>query len=217
MTESPEAVSVFGAFLQKPTGVKKDEESKSFSDHEKLAAERKELNLLIGRGISFDVKRTIYKRRPGLMGRFRKRIQAAEVVTYWIKEPTLSTLDRMSALQVDLDINEEAMRSDRALYEARHLTGEHSRRLARIVATAVMGQDYVQIRQVGGRTIYSNDDAGLEEIADVLFHGLTPSQLAELVVYINTISNLGDFCNSIRLMSAVRTTMPLRIEENKEG
>lgn len=123
----------------------------------------------------------------------------------------------MSALQVDLDINEEAMRSDRALYEARHLTGEHSRRLARIVATAVMGQDYVQIRQVGGRTIYSNDDAGLEEIADVLFHGLTPSQLAELVVYINTISNLGDFCNSIRLMSAVRTTMPLRIEEDKEG
>lgn len=197
--------------------MKKEKESKSLSDREKLDAERRELNLLIGRGISFDVKRTIYKNRPGLLGRFRRRVPTAEVVTYWIKEPTLSTLDRMSALQVDLDINEEAMRSDQALHEARHLTGEHSRRLARIVATAVMGLDYVRIREVGGRTVYTNDDAGLEEITDVLFHGLAPSQLAELVVYINTISNLGDFCNSIRLMSAVRTTMPLRVEENNEG
>ena len=197
--------------------MEKDKESKPLSDKEKLDAERRELNLLIGRGISFDVKRTVYKKRPGLLGRFRKRVPVPEVVTYWIKEPTLSTLDRMSALQVDLNINEEAMRSDQALHEARHLTGEHSRRLARIVAIAVMGQDYVQIRQEGGRPVYTNDDAGLEEISGVLFHGLAPSQLAELVVYINTISNLGDFCNSIRLMSAVRTTMPLRVEENNEG
>lgn len=193
------------------------EETKSFSDKEKLMAERKELNLLIGRGISFDVKRTVYKKRPGLLGKLRARIPVPEVVSYRIQEPTLSTLDRMSALQVDLTINEDALRSEGALHEARYLTGEHSRRLARIVATAVMGQDYVQIHQKGGRTIYVNDDAGLEELTDVLFHGLAPSQLAELVVYINTISNLGDFCNSIRLMSAVRTTMPIRVEENNEG
>ena len=197
--------------------MEKDKEQKPLSDKERLTAERKELNLLIGRGITFNVKRTIFKRRPGLMGRLGKRIPAEEVVSYRIQEPTLSTLDRMSALQVDLDINEEVMRSDQALQEARHLTGEHSRRMARIVATAVMGQDYVQITQVGGRTVYSNDDAGLEAITDVLFHGLAPSQLAELVMYINTISNLGDFCNSIRLMSAVRTTMPLRIEADNGG
>ena len=197
--------------------MEKDKEPKPLSDRERLEAERKELNLLIGRGITFDVKRTIFKRRPGLMGRLSKRIPAEEMVSYRIQEPTLSTLDRMSDLQIELDINEEVMRSDQALHEARYLTGEHSRRLARIVATAVMGQDYVQIRQSGGRTVYSNDEAGLEEIADVLFHGLTPSQLAELVVYINTISNLGDFCNSIRLMSALRTTMPLRIEGNSGG
>ena len=197
--------------------MKKDKESKPLSDREKLDAERRELNLLIGRGISFDVKRTVYKKRPGLLGKLRARIPVQEVVSYRIQEPTLSTLDRMSALQVDLDINEDAMRSEGALREARHMTGAHSRRLARIVATAVMGQDYVQIHQKGGRTVYVNDDAGLDELTDILFNGLAPSQLAELVIYINTISNLGDFCNSIRLMSAVRTTMPIRVEENKEG
>lgn len=205
---------MFSGLFYKNPGM---EETSPLSEKEKLAAERKELNLLIGRGISFDVNRTVYRKRPGLIGVLRKRIPVPEVVSYRIQEPTLSTLDRMSALQIDLDINEEAMKSEGALREARRMTAEHSRRLARLVATAVMGQDYVQIRQVGGRTAYSNDDAGLEKIADVLFHGLTPSQLAELVVYINTISNLGDFCNSIRLMSAVRTTMPLRVEENKEG
>lgn len=193
------------------------EETKPLSDKERLNAERKELNLLIGRGISFDVKRTVYRRRPGLLGIFRGKVPVPEVVSYRIQEPTLSTLDRMSALQVDLDINEDAMRSEGALREARHMTGAHSRRLARIVATAVMGQDYVQIHQKGGRTVYLNDDAGLDELTDILFNGLAPSQLAELVIYINTISNLGDFCNSIRLMSAVRTTMPIRVEENKEG
>jgi hypothetical protein len=193
------------------------EETKPLSDKERLNAERKELNLLIGRGISFDVKRTVYRRRPGLLGRFRGKVPVPEVVSYRIQEPTLSTLDRMSALQVDLDINEDAMRSEGALREARHMTGAHSRRLARIVATAVMGQDYVQIHQKGGRTVYVNDDTGLDELTDILFNGLAPSQLAELVIYINTISNLGDFCNSIRLMSAVRTTMPIRVEENKEG
>lgn len=197
--------------------MEKDKEPKPLSDKEKLDAERKELNLLIGRGISFDVKRTVYKRHPGLLGRFCKKIPAEEVVSFAIKEPTLSTLDRMSALQVDLDINEEALRSEGSLHEARSLTGQHSRRIARIVATAVMGQDYTRIHQVSGRTVYVNDDSGLDELTEVLFHGLTPSQLAELVVYINAISNLGDFCNSIRLMSAVRTTMPLRIEGNNEG
>jgi hypothetical protein len=193
------------------------EEQKPLSDKEKLEAERKELNLLIGRGISFDIKRTLLKRRPGILGFLRGRISVDTVESFRIQEPTLSTLDRMSALQVELTIDEEAMKSDKALQEARHLTGEHSRRLARVVATAVMGQDYLQIHQKGGRTVYVPDDAGLDELTDVLFYGLTPSQLAELVVYINTISNLGDFCNSIRLMSAARTTMPLRIEENKEG
>lgn len=193
------------------------EEKKPLTDKEKLDAERKELNLLIGRGISFDVKRTIYRRRPGLLGRIRKRVPEPEVVSYRIQEPTLSTLDRMSALQIELNIDEEKMKSEDALNEARRLTGEHSRRMARIVALAVMGQDYVTIQQTGSRQKYMYDNRGLDDLTEVLFHGLTPSQLAELVVYINTISNLGDFCNSIRLMSAVRTTMPTLIEADKKG
>jgi hypothetical protein len=194
-----------------------EQETKPLSDKERLEAERRELNLLIGRGITFDVKRTIRKRKPGILGLLGGRVQEEVTESFRIHEPTLSTLDRMSALQIELSIDEEKMRSEGALSEARRLTGEHSRRLARIVALAVMGQDYVSITQEGSRQVYRYDNKGLKDLTDVLFYSLTPSQLAEVVVYINTISNLGDFCNSIRLMSAARTTMPALVEENKKG
>ena len=76
------------------------------ADDNKIEAERQELNLLINKGITFDIERTIYVRKKGIKGYFKKRYAKAESLKFSIQEPTLSTLDRMSAEQLDLKIDE---------------------------------------------------------------------------------------------------------------
>jgi hypothetical protein len=208
---------VFSGLFYKNQLPDMEQETKPLSDKERLEAERRELNLLIGRGITFDVKRTIRKRKPGILGLLGGRVQEEVTESFRIHEPTLSTLDRMSALQIELSIEEEKLSSDGAFGEAWKLTKENSRRMARIVALAVMGQDYVSITQEGSRHVYRYDNKGLDELSEALYHSLTPSQLGEIIVLINALSNLADFTNSIRLMSGTRTTMPHRIEANNEG
>ncbi len=183
------------------------------TDQEKILAEKNELNILTGQGITFDLERVIYKRK----GVFRKAFKVKDKLTFKIEEPTLSTLDRLSALQIDLDIDEKVLTGDNAIVEAKKLTKKHSSKLARIVAIAVLGQDYIKAYQKGGCVKYEFDDEKLNELTALFFHNIRPSKLLQLVVLINTISNLGDFCNSIRLLSAERTTMPNRIEEKQEA
>lgn len=183
----------------------------------KIEAEKRELNILIGKGITFDIERRIFRRKKGLLGLIQKRTQTKEILKFSIEEPTLSTLDRLSSLQIELKIDESVMSSDTGLNEAKKLSNQYSRTLAKIIAVAVLGQDYTKMIQEGPRIRYVNDDYKLQELTDLFFHCIRPSKLLELVLIITSISNLGDFCNSIRFMSAERTTMPLRVEENKEA
>lgn len=183
------------------------------TEDNKIEAEKQELNILVNRGISFEIERTTHKRPKGLLGRFKKLVQVTEKLKFKIEEPTLSTLDRISAEQIELKIDERIMSSDGGLCEAKKLTHEHARRLAKIIAFAVLGQDYVKTIQEGSRIRYEYDDRRLNELTDTFFQHIKPSKLMQLTVLVNTMSNLGDFTNSIRLMSGARTTMPIRIEE----
>jgi hypothetical protein len=187
------------------------------TEQQKIDAERKELNTILNRGLSFDLERVVLIPAKGFFGFLKKRVKKKEVAKFLIMEPTLSTLDRIAAEQLELIIDENVMSSDSGLTEAKKLTANHSRRLARIVAIAVLGNDYMAAIQLNGRTLYVPDDKRIEELTDLFFHNLKPTKLYQLAVLINTMSNYGDFCNSIRLLSAERTTMPIRIEENNEG
>lgn len=182
-----------------------------------IEQEKKELDVLIGRGMSFEVEQTFFRRRKGLKGYFSKREKVTETVKYFIQEPTLSTLDRIAAEQVELVIDENIMSSETGINEARRLTADHSMRMAKIIAIAVLGEDYVKPIEHGGGYRYHYDDKRLKELTKVFFTFIRPSKLFKLTLMVNTISNLGDFTNSIRLMSANRTMMPIRIEENNEG
>lgn len=182
------------------------------NEEEKLSAEKDQLNLLINKGATFNVERTVYK-KPSL---FEKRIPIKETLTFKIEEPTLSTLDRISAEQIEMAIDENVMASADGLSASKKLANKHSRRFAKIVALAVMGQDYVKSLPDGARIRYTTDDKRLDELTDLFFHNVKPTMLRQLVELINAVSNLGDFCYSIRLMSGERTTIPIRIEEDKE-
>ena len=186
------------------------------TEEQKLSAERKELNALINRGVGFEVEVPKMVRKKGIFGRFRKPVKTTEKKKFIINEPTLSTLDRISAEQIELRIDENIMSGENGISEAKKLVNQHGRRMARIVALAVMGQDYVQAIQSGNHISYRYKDKELDELTELIFANVKPSMLMQLTVLVNTMSNLGDFTNSIRLMSAARTTMPIRVEENNE-
>ena len=106
-----------------------------------------EIKVLTNEGINFELKRTIYKRPKGFIWLFRKPLKTTETLTFTVKESTLSVLDRLAGEQIKLNLDESAIKSDiTVLAEARRLMHEHSYRMARILAIAVLGQR-VQIQR----------------------------------------------------------------------
>lgn len=183
-----------------------------------LAQERSELNTLINRGVSFDVQdvEVVYKRY--LWGLIKRKRVAPTTRHFVIEEPTLGTLDRLSAEWVEMAIDEEAIKGADGMLQARIMTKKHALRCAKVIAIAVLGSDYLVPRVgKGGAVKYTHDTARLDELTALFARSIKPSELYQLCVLINAMCNLGDFLNSIRLMSADRTTVPIRIEGNSVG
>lgn len=176
-----------------------------------LEREHEELNLLIQRGVKFDVTTKIRRRKKGLRGFFSRPETVNETHTFEIHEPTLSVLDRISALSLAIDIDEATIKAEgeAALTEARQVTKENIMRMARVVAVAVLGEDYhvTEVNRFGKVKKY-NDDKELDRLTALFFHSVKPSVLVGLVAMITGMSNLGDFINSMRLLSGARTATP---------
>lgn len=183
-----------------------------------LEKERSELNALIGRGVSFEVKDVEVRYKKYLFGLFKKKAIVPVTRNFVIEEPTLGTLDRLSSEWVEMAIDEEAIKGADGMLQARIMTKKHALRCARVIALAVLGSDYLIPKACkGGVVRYEEDIKRLEELTRLFARQIKPSELYQLYVLINAMCNLGDFLNSIRLMSANRTTIPIRIEESSEG
>lgn len=209
-TRSPRSVTTYGGFLL----------SEIMNDEKKqLEQERNELNTLINKGVTFEVKDTefeVEKRFFGLIKRYKPK----EVTrTFRIEEMTLATLDRVTSELVEIAIDENEMKSadTDSMKMARTLAHKHSLRCARIIAIAVLGEDRLVAKPGKGGIRWIEDTKKLDELTSLFARKIKPSILYKLYVLVNTMGNLGDFMNSIRLISTERTTMPIRIEENNEG
>lgn len=179
-----------------------------------LEKEKSELNALIRKGVSFEVKDVQVETEKRFFGLVRRRRLVEVIRKFTIEEPTLSTLDRLSAEWIELAIDEKAMKSDDAMVVARTMAHKHSIRCARIVAIAVLGVDRLKCESKSGYPHWVEDTEKLNTLTDLFARQIKPSRLHQLAVLVNSMSNLGDFMNSIRLMSTDRTTTPIRIEEN---
>lgn len=182
---------------------------------EALTREQTELRKMIGEGVNFDVEITHYQRKPGIRGFFSKREKVTETKVYTIQEPTLATLDRLSLLWLQMEIDETKLGDDDYLRTARALANKEAKKLAEVVATAVLGEDFY-IATFDGTTYRRKEDhKALRDLTRLFFHTLKPSELLTLAIVITNVSNLGDFVNSMRLMSATRTSEPgaTRIEQ----
>lgn len=182
----------------------------------KLEQERKELNTLINKGVSFEVKDVEFDVKKKFFGLVKKRTQREVTRKYTIEEVTLATLDRLSAEWIELAIDESEMKSADGMKCARGLAKEHAVRCARIVAIAVLGENRLIPKPCKGGVRWVEDTKALDDLTDLFARKIKPSRLYQLCVLVNAMCNLGDFLNSIRLMLPERTTPPIRIEENNE-
>jgi hypothetical protein len=188
------------------------------TDIKALQQERNELNALISKGILFEVEDIEFQEKKAFCGLIKKRIPVKVKRKFKIEEPTLGTLDRLSAQWIEFETDEAMMKSGDGMQRARTLAGKHSLRCAKMIALAVLGSDYLIPKHTrNGMVRYAEDTARLEYLTGLFSRSIKPSQLYQLCMLINAICNLGDFVNSIRLMCAHRTTMPVRIETNSEG
>lgn len=182
-----------------------------------LEQEKAELNALINKGIQFEVEDTEFEVKKRFFGLIKKRIPVKVRKQFKIEEPTLGTLDRLSAEWIEFAIDEVALKSDDGMQKVKTLVHKHSKRFAKIIALAVLGSDYlIPTPGKGGIILYKEDKKRLEELTELFARKIKPSELYQLTVLINAMCNLGDFLNSIRLMSSDRSTMPDRIEGNSE-
>jgi autonomous glycyl radical cofactor GrcA len=183
-----------------------------------LEQEKNELNVLINKGIPFEIEDIEFEEKRTFFGLIKRHVPVKVKRKFKIEEPTLGTLDRLSAEWIEFEMDEAMMKSGDGMQRARTLVGKHSMRCARIIALAVLGSDYLIPKCTPNGTVrYVADTPKLEELTDLFARTIKPSQLYQLSMLINAICNLGDFVNSIRFMCAHRTTMPVRIETNSEG
>lgn len=177
-----------------------------------LEQERRELNTIIGKGVSFEVKDVKFETKTRFWGLVKKHIPHEVTRKFTIQEPTLSTLDRLSAEWVEFAIDEQELKKPESMKAARTLAHFHARRAAKVVAIAALGEERLIPKPCKAGTIWVEDEKRLEELTDLFARKIKPSRLHQLYNIVNTMSNLGDFVNSIRLMSIERTTVPNRIE-----
>ena len=183
---------------------------------EALEAEQNELRLMIQEGVTFDVTVTHHRRKPGFWGYFRKREKVTEKRVFKIEEPTLNTLDRLSALWLQMEIDETRLQEADYLNAAKKMANKEAKRLAEVVATAVLGEDYYTTIDKGGYFKRTENKQELKRLTSLFLHTVKPSELFTLAVLITNVSNLGDFINSIRLMSATRTSDPTHLIEPQD-
>jgi len=184
---------------------------KTINAQQELALEREELRLLIQKGVKFDVTRKVRVHLPGLKGFFRKPEVREITESFELKEPTLSTLDRLSEVWLDIDIDEEGLTGGTlaTIQEAKYIVHKNVKKAALIVAIAALGEDYY-INEIDsrGRFRQKEDKAELQRLSALFFHNVKPSKLVELANTVTTISNLPDFIGSMRLMKGARQTKP---------
>ncbi|MFB5946126.1 hypothetical protein [Albibacterium profundi] len=161
-------------------------------EFDKIQAERNELNVLLDKGLKFEIDRFF----PFNLGKRKKW-------TFVIKEPYLGTLDRISNVSIDMDISENSIQED-PWSESKSLVKKHAFKAAKVIAIA-----------------YLNNLILIKLFTRVLAYffkwTIKPSKLYAYASYMNVMCNFGDFTNSIRLISASRTTLPVKRENLIEG
>lgn len=161
----------------------------------KLGAEIKQLDSLIHKGLAFTVE------KKGLS----KILSRKKEKEFILQEFTLGVLDLLSAEFIQLQIDDEKLNENPIAF-TNELINSHSKRMARIIAIAVLGTSCV-VWENPLKWAYNH--VLILKYTRYFYKRIKPSKMIQIVQIIRELMNLGDFISSIRLMSGVaRTTLP---------
>lgn len=179
------------------------------TEEKKLEMERSELNTLVDKGAQYTIR---YVKRTGLLHLRPKQITK----TFTIHEPTLAILDEISAIGIDLELENEEMAKGHlnTISAARRAVRKNAWKLCRIIAIATLGEGAYEIKGDNIAAAYgigivrrSINKRRVTNLARLIYATARPSQIAAMANIVMQQSNLGSFIHSIRLLSA-RTTEP---------
>lgn len=150
--------------------------------------QQNELIRLINQGFPFEI--TIHKKikKPGVLGYFQKKVTTSESRLFLIKEPTLATLDRIALESLDID-NDKFKDEENFTNYLKKTNRLHYKKMAKIIAIACYDE---------AKHINETED----DLADLFFLSLRPSELFKIVEIIDIASNHLDFMNSTILVTA---------------
>lgn len=170
--------------------------SKEQETFDKLTAEQQQIDALINRGIEFNVPKRGWERR---LSRKKER-------SFAIEEPYLAVLDLLADEFIKMELDEEELKANPESVSNR-IVKEHAKRLARIVAIAVLNHRTC-IHLTKYKWAYNRPL--IERYTRYFLTRVKPSKLLQIASIIGQISNVGAFITSIRWTSGamIRTTLP---------
>lgn len=163
--------------------------------------ERAELDSLVDHGIEYTItssRRFLFWKRP------QRR-------TFTIYEPTLAVLDEISREAIDMEIDDEAIGKGGTdtIRGSMKAVKDNATKMARIVAIATLGES--AFTHTAGRARF--DRHRVTQLATMVYHTTTPTQLMRLASAVLNACNLGSFLHATRLMSASRKTKRTELVE----
>lgn len=166
-----------------------------------IEEKRNELIRLLNKGFEFEITEIIYERTPGLKGFFKPKGRKEVDHKFFIKEPTLSVLDRISIESLNLD--ESAFNNLKTDVDIKQYSRKHLRTMAKIIAISNCGPNALE-SEINKKTN--------------LFHQyLKPSDIYSIIQLIDIVSNLGDFINSTRLVAAANVLKEQKADQVEEA
>lgn len=157
---------------------------------EALAAERRQLDDLLGRGMSFTTpKRSVLRWLGGPADR-----------TWTLRQPYLQTMLEQDAVLIQIDFSEESL-AEGQMAEARRVVGVNAKLCAEYIAIGLLEGRF-------GSTVL------LPLLTRYLLRRLNGENLLRILIIMQELAGYGNFINSIRLLSRLpRRTQPTPIEQ----
>ncbi|AQX52512.1 MULTISPECIES: hypothetical protein [Elizabethkingia] len=181
-------------------------------DSSHSAMSRREITKLINNGFPITLSETYVERKKGLLHLFSKPEKKTREVTYIIKELTFNIIDLIALESQGLNLKNYEGKEGLAFNNS--ISRNDIKIMSKVIALAIMGTDYEYKVITGKREKYIRDEEGLKKIQNHLSQNLHPSDLFGILNLIDIHSNLGDFTNSIGLITGAAKRASL-IEEKQ--
>lgn len=177
---------LYACIQQEPPGSLANMEQQTLNQ---IAAEQQQLDVLLDKGMFFDVEKRSLLR---FIGKKERR--------FVIKQPYLGTLDALSNEFIKMEYSEDELKKD-PFGESKRIVEHNALRCGRVIAIALLNSQW-------GIKLFTRI------LANYFVWHLNPQKLLDLTMMINTMANIPAFINSIRYLSVEkRTTKPILIEE----